>query len=233
MGLRTIFFDAGNTLLFPDLGRTLAPLAAYSLRPTEAQLQAAECAAKEHRDRPESSSSKQVDQEYWQIYYTQLLERMGRNDPCLCAALVAATRVSANWSRVRPGSRDVLQRLRRRYRLGVISNSDGQVSASFRQVGLEDCFDSFTDSALVGYEKPHPGIFQAALHSLAARPEESLYVGDIYSVDYLGALGAGMHAILMDPAGAYRDAGLPRIESLQELERQLAAAGNLPGGSSP
>ena len=33
-----------------------------------------------------------------------------------------------------------------------------------------------------------------------AAPEESLYVGDVYSVDYLGATGAGMKAILMDVA---------------------------------
>ncbi len=41
--------------------------------------------------------------------------------------------------------------------------------------------------------------------SLNARPEESLYVGDVYSVDYLGATGAGMQAVLMDVPGAYRD----------------------------
>ena len=50
-----------------------------------------------------------------------------------------------------------------------------------------------------------------------AAPEESLYVGDVYSVDYLGAIGAGMQAMLMDVAGAYRDKGVPRVQSLEEL----------------
>jgi FMN phosphatase YigB (HAD superfamily) len=54
-----------------------------------------------------------------------------------------------------------------------------------------------------------------------AAPEESLYFGDVYSVDYLGATGAGMQAILMDVSGAYRNKGLPRIESLQELQSAL------------
>ena len=52
-------------------------------------------------------------------------------------------------------------------------------------------------------------------------PEQSLYVGDMYSVDYLGATGAGMRAILFDVSGAYRDSGLPRVESLEELEQKV------------
>jgi len=54
-----------------------------------------------------------------------------------------------------------------------------------------------------------------------AAPEHSLYVGDVYSVDYLGATAAGMQAVLFDVAGAYRDSGLPRVESLEELEAML------------
>ena len=54
-------------------------------------------------------------------------------------------------------------------------------------------------------------------------PEESLYVGDVYSVDYLGATGAGMQAMLFDVAGAYGEKGVPRVESLQELGGILSA----------
>jgi len=75
---------------------------------------------------------------------------------------------------------------------------------------------------LVGYEKPHPEIFRQALHVMKTAPEESLYVGDVYSIDYLGATGAGMQSILMDVAGAYRNKGVPRIESLGELESSLS-----------
>jgi FMN phosphatase YigB (HAD superfamily) len=56
---------------------------------------------------------------------------------------------------------------------------------------------------------------------MKAAPAESLYVGDVYSVDYLGAQGAGMQAILMDVPGAYRNRGLPRVESLEELQSAL------------
>jgi FMN phosphatase YigB (HAD superfamily) len=60
--------------------------------------------------------------------------------------------------------------------------------------------------------------------SLGATPQQSLYVGDIYSIDFLGAQGAGMRAVLVDLAGAYRGMPYPRAESLTELESRLENA---------
>lgn len=54
-----------------------------------------------------------------------------------------------------------------------------------------------------------------------ASPDESLYVGDVYSVDYAGARNAGMEALLFDVAGAYREGDAPRVESLEQLESWL------------
>jgi FMN phosphatase YigB (HAD superfamily) len=56
---------------------------------------------------------------------------------------------------------------------------------------------------------------------MKARAEESVYVGDVYSVDYVGARNAGMQAVLFDVAGAYGDRDLPRVESLEQLEAWL------------
>jgi FMN phosphatase YigB (HAD superfamily) len=44
-----------------------------------------------------------------------------------------------------------------------------------------------------------------------------VYIGDVYSIDFLGARAAGMWAILMDPYGTYAGNGLPRITRLDEL----------------
>lgn len=163
-----------------------------------------------------------MDREFWHIYYTALLQSLGAPQE-LCFPLVAATRRSDHWDRVLPGTREVLEELRAQgRRLGVIANSDGHIQDILVAVGLGDCFETFTDSALVGFEKPHPAIFRAALDSLGAQPDESLYVGDIYSVDYVGARGVGMAAVLMDVAGTYRDNGLPRVDSLDQLPALLA-----------
>ena len=91
-----------------------------------------------------------------------------------------------------------------------------------RRCGVCDCFASIIDSGHVGHEKPHPAIFAAALREMRADPADSLYVGDIYSVDYVGARNAGMQAVLFDVAGAYRGREFPRVESLAELEQLLA-----------
>ncbi len=223
MSLTTIYFDAGGTLVFPDPALTLAALAERNLFPSEEQLYAAERDAKRQLDAARAGHHS-VDAQYWDIYYQRLMEEMGTaDDPELRAALVVATRTGTNWRRVRPGTRDTLQQLRRRYRIGLISNSDGSVRRLFELLQLDDCFDSFTDSRLCGYEKPDPRIFKCALSSLEAKAAESLYVGDVFSVDFAGARDAGMQAMLMDVAGVYRESPYPRIESLAELETRLPA----------
>ena len=46
-------------------------------------------------------------------------------------------------------------------------------------------------------------------------------MGDVYSVDYVGARNAGMEAVLFDVAGAYRHRHEPRVESVEQLETWL------------
>jgi HAD superfamily hydrolase (TIGR01549 family) len=158
---------------------------------------------------------------FWFAFYSSLLEELGIQDDELRDELVQATHISANWSDIRPGTREALERIGKRYRLGVISNADGKVAETLARRGIADCFSVIVDSGVVGYEKPHPAIFEAALRELGAVPEQSLYVGDVYSVDYLGATRMGMQAVLFDVCGAYREMKVPRVESLEELERKL------------
>ena len=129
---------------------------------------------------------------------------------------------SANWDQILPGTREALERIRQQYGIAVISNADGKIDAVLTRCGICDCFASITDSGTIGQEKPHPAIFAAALKEMKADPAESLYVGDVYSVDFLGARNSGMDAVLFDVAGAYRGREHPRVESLAELESWLA-----------
>lgn len=162
-----------------------------------------------------------VDHGFWFIYYSHLLKELGIADDDICSDLVACTRVSGNWCDIRPGTREALLRLAKKYRLGVISNADGKIADILAHCGISDCFETITDSGIVGKEKPHPAIFEAALQSLGVGADESLFTGDVYAVDYLGATQVGMHSIVFDVVGAYKDKGLPRVESLEELEAQL------------
>jgi len=223
--LKAIFFDAGNTLVFPDLRRTLAPLLDRGVEPSPEQLRAAEREARRRRDAAAADGHKLGDQHYWEVFCSGLLRQLAIDDrdasQRLLPALVAEARNSQNWDRVLPGTREALATLRSRYGLGVISNSDGSVEKLLERIGLGGCFDSVTDSGVIGHEKPDRRIFEAALTTMKASADESLYVGDIYSVDYLGAMNAGMRAMLFDVSGTYCGTDLPRVESMEELVAKL------------
>jgi HAD superfamily hydrolase (TIGR01509 family) len=218
--LKAIFFDVGNTLLFPNRTQILAPLHQRNLTPTLDQWHAIERKTKKEFDDILQHDGK-ADHSFWYLFYSHLLPELGVHDDALRDALVNATRISANWCEIRPGTRETLQRLGRRYPLAVISNADGKIADVLNRCGIADCFQQIIDSGLVGYEKPHPAIFETAVRSMNVSPEQSLYVGDVYSVDYLGATGAGMQAILFDVAGTYRESGLPCVESLEELDKKM------------
>src|SRR5258708_23732160 len=220
--LRYIFFDVGNTLLFPNRARMLAPLPP-DRHPTLESWQALERRTKHEFD--QGMGTGKVDHSFWWTFHTYLLNDLNALDDTLRDALVENTQNSANWDQILPGTREALNRIRRNNEIAVISNADGKIDAVLRRCGIVDCFASITDSGIVGHEKPHPAIFEAALREIKAAASESLYVGDVCSVDYVGAQNAGMRAVLFDVAGTYREREFPRVESLAGLEEWLRLAG--------
>lgn len=215
---RFIFFDVGNTLLFPNRARMLEPIPPER-HPTLSAWQALERRTKKEFD--QGLMSGKVDHGFWWTFHTYLLQELKALDDRTRDTLVANTQNSANWDQILPGTREALERIREQYEIAVISNADGRIDAVLTRCGICDCFASITDSGKVGLEKPHPAIFAAALREMKADPAESLYVGDVYSVDYVGARSAGMQALLFDVAGAYRESEFPRVESLGQLETWL------------
>jgi len=220
MPTKAVFFDVGNTLLFLNHSAVLSPLHERKVFPSPELLREIECLTKRRFDSLEPDAT--ADHGFWYIYYSFLLERLGIADDAVRDELVTLTRISANWCQIRPHTRETLLRLADTYRLGVISNADGKIAEVLERCGIADCFESITDAGIVGKEKPHPAIFEAALRSLGVSASESLYTGDVYSVDYVGATNAGMQCVLFDVSRAYRDAGVARVESLQELEQHLS-----------
>jgi putative hydrolase of the HAD superfamily len=210
--LKVIFFDVGNTLLFPNRERIHAPLVKAGIVPNSEHLRDLECRTKNQFDGMMTTNGS-TDHSFWWMFYSQLLSEIGLQDDAIRDQLVAGIRNS--------GTAGQLHEIGTRYQTAVISNADGRIEDVLQKCGIARCFRTITDSGLVGYEKPHPEIFRHALKSMNATPEESLYVGDVYSVDYLGATGAGMQALLMDVPGAYRDKRVPRVESLDELQIML------------
>jgi putative hydrolase of the HAD superfamily len=97
---------------------------------------------------------------------------------------------------------------------GVISNSNGSVRSILEETGLAAHLQFILDSAVVGFEKPDPRIFLMGLAEARVEPHEAVYIGDLYSVDVLGARAAGMAAVLLDPGGVWGERDCPVARSL-------------------
>jgi putative hydrolase of the HAD superfamily len=133
-------------------------------------------------------------------------------------------KASSLWKMVMPRVPEALARLRDfDLRLVVVSNSDGTVARSLEEAGLLPLMTHVIDSALVGYEKPDARIFAAALERAGADANRTLHIGDLYHADVLGARGAGIRALLLDPYGDWTLDDVPTARDLHEVADNFAA----------
>jgi len=102
---------------------------------------------------------------------------------------------SAAFTRNRP----ILEALKARYRLGIVSNFYGNLEAVCRSAAIAPLFGVMVDSQCVGAEKPDPAIFRGALETLRATPETTVFVGDSLRRDREGARRMGMRFIWIAP----------------------------------
>ena len=191
---RAVFFDAGNTLIFPRVDQLAQELTAQGYPATAEDFYAAERAGKQKLASwllPQIESGKiprLVDLTYWLEYLRALAERIG----------------------VPAGARDQVMR-------GVGERfADIEIWSRV----LPDT-PPFLDSQVVGVEKPRPEIFHMALERAGVEAREAVFVGDSYATDIAGARTAGLRGVLFDDVGVYDHSGdqldCPRITALPQL----------------
>lgn len=113
-----------------------------------------------------------------------------------------------------------LERLRRAgLRIAILTNgpSDGQ-RRKLKATGLGDAVDHVAIGEEVGFSKPHPQAFTRVGERLAIAGAQTLMVGDSPTLDYEGALAAGLNAVLLDRAGVHAGADRRVVRSLHEIE---------------
>ena len=80
-------------------------------------------------------------------------------------------------------------------------------------------------SARLGYRKPHPLIYLAALDALGTDPKEVLFVGDSWGPDVLGPIAVGMQAAHLARSERASDPplipGSHRMRALTDLPDRL------------
>ncbi len=229
--LRAIFFDAGNTLVYPRVEELAEALTQQGYPATAEDFFAAERQGKQQLDEwlwPQLRRGElppKVDHFYWAAYLKAVVQGVGAPEaehPRLMARIGQGFATITFWSRVYPETPPFLEKLRAQgYQLGVISNSIGTMEQQLQRVDLARHFQVILDSAVVGAEKPHPEIFRVALERANVTASEALFVGDTYATDIGGAQLAGLRGVLIDRVGAYAKVDCPRIRQLPELEKYL------------
>lgn len=122
-------------------------------------------------------------------------------------------------------TKDTLNYLKEKYQLGIITNGPSQGQRKkLIQAGLDSYFnmDHVVVSGDYDYQKPDKRLFLQGCKNLGVRPEESVYVGDIYPNDVLGSYHAGMTPIWMWTAGIRKQStDVITIHKLSELKNIL------------
>jgi HAD superfamily hydrolase (TIGR01549 family) len=112
------------------------------------------------------------------------------------------------------------------FKLAVVSNRSQPFPEMVDALGLAPYFEFVLAAGEVNSYKPNVEIFQHALRRVDSRPECTLFVGDSYYADVLGAQRAGLRPVLLDPEGIFPEAECPVISSLEELQGAGATRNN-------
>lgn len=158
-------------------------------------------------------------QEFWRLYDSLILERLGIADPkgVLEHAINAGFQRS-EWYHLYPDVRDTLKTLRAKgYRLGIISNNVDDMLARMKDLKLTHYFDTVTYSQEARADKPDPAIFRLALECARCAPEDAVHVGDNYEADVVGARRASITPVLIDRQEDLTGADCVRITDLRRL----------------
>ncbi len=99
----------------------------------------------------------------------------------------------------------------------IVSNHVWRLPEIVAALGLPLRPDAVLTSSRIGYRKPHPEIYAAALRRAGCPPTEVLFVGDNVRADVQGPRAAGMRAVLLDRAGEHEGDGEQAIRTLAEL----------------
>ena len=210
---RAIVFDAGHTLLEMDYARLTAFLASRGHDLGQTAVTEAERRARMRLD-TERAAQASRERTGEGRYVRYLVEYLGIADDAERAAIAEWRRgfnVPIGLCHQADGeAAKALQQAREAgLVVGVISNSNGSVKRALEIAGLAPQLDFVIDSSVVGISKPDPRIFARGLEAAGTAPEETIYVGDSYFVDVVGARQAGLGAVLFDPGLTWGERDCP------------------------
>ncbi len=230
--IRTVFFDAGFTLIrpypsTPEICQQVCQrlnlhihLDAVQERMTEAQ----DYYYRQMRLNRHTWGSEQAISEFWISYYMNLLRPFieEHDEPRLYQLAQVINQEfdkHSSWE-VYPDVFPTLKALRsHKYTLGVISDWGISLGPILRRLNLTPYFDCLLVSAVTRHAKPSPMLYEMALQRANSIADYTLHIGDSYIHDVLGARAVGMTPVLLDRPGHLEESNVDclLIHSLADL----------------
>jgi putative hydrolase of the HAD superfamily len=208
MTIHAIFFDAAGTLMKParPVGQSYAVLAqkhGKQVSPAAISERFRQCFETAPRLAFPGVSEQTVgalERDWWKNLVARVFEPWSPFDAfeAYFAELFEYFAQPHAWS-LYPEVPDTLAALKQRgLALSVISNFDSRLMRILDGLGVASSFEEIFVSSRVGFAKPDPQIFHAALTHHELRPEHGLHVGDSETNDLHGANNAGLRGVLVD-----------------------------------
>lgn len=220
LDLKAILFDLGGTLI-----KTRTPaeiikriLEKYGVRRSVEEI------AEAHRFSEENTPPEDYELQYydfWIKWNRRIFSRLGIEDK---DGFLARALVDEWWDNagveLYPDAIEALIRLKGAgLKIGIVTNAFRKdIEEILKRVYMPIRFDALVGIDSAGRPKPSPEIFLYAIRALNISPGEAVHVGDDIEKDYIGALKAGLKAILIDRNSAYMGLkNIVRANSLSEV----------------
>lgn len=230
--IRTIFFDAGYTLLHPSPSipevcqRVCQDVGLHiHLDQVRMRMQTVEnIFFRQLRADRNTWANEDAIAQFWIDYYICLLEPfVEEHDPTrisrLAHAIFEEFSKPTSWN-MYPDVLPTLETLHaHRYSLGIISDWGMALGPIIRQHELIRYFDCLLISAVARHAKPSPALYELALQRANAISDFTIHIGDSYIHDVLGSRAMGITPILLDRHNRHsrKDVDCLLVHSLDEL----------------
>lgn len=121
-------------------------------------------------------------------------------------------------------AKEILDYLKDKYHIHIITNGFAQTTHyKINNTILKEYVETVVTAEGAGVPKPHPIAFSTGIEKSGAEISESVYIGDDWVADIIGATRFGMEAIFFNPLSESHEwiENVPVIDDLIEIKNYL------------
>jgi putative hydrolase of the HAD superfamily len=156
------------------------------------------------RDKLFAQSDLTYEEPHFNVRVVATLKALGYNydvsNPIISSATGEFCEEFMKYVRIDAEAESTLKKLKRTYRLGMISNfAIPECVLKLLKAGkIDELFDVIVISGAVNRRKPHEEIFRSTLKLMNLKAYEAVFVGDTIDADIEGAKAVGMSAVYIE-----------------------------------